>query len=385
MNLAGSLIFSIFLQIAPADVVLDQPVPRYRIGKPFHQTLSKTISGSWKNVTLRAILRRISDQYEIAILLDRRIDPTQVPNVNLKQQTLEEGLRQLADQLSARVSIVGNTVFIGPPRSTAKLRTLIRLRYDELDPLTQGAAKGREFDLIRKSTFHWDNLETPADVLDRIASQSRLSLKESERIPHDLWAAGTLPNANVLEAVSLVLIQFDLTFQWTESAAGIRLVPVSDEVTLEQFYPSRRMASRMSPGKAAQKCLQAVPGITAVAEQGGILVRGTVEQHEAVRSLLRPRTARRNARAGKVAPLSRRQMSLKLRNVRAVNLLEKLQEEGVIVVYDPAALERAGIDLNQRISIDVEKATAEQFFKAICDPLGLRFTIDNVTVRLSPK
>jgi hypothetical protein len=43
------------------------------------------------------------------------------------------------------------------------------------------------------------------------------------------------------------------------------------------------------------------------------------------------------------------------------------------------------INLDDPISMDVKQAEADEFFKALCDPLGLKFSIDDVTVTLAPK
>jgi hypothetical protein len=66
-------------------------------------------------------------------------------------------------------------------------------------------------------------------------------------------------------------------------------------------------------------------------------------------------------------------------------ILKTLQSDGIIVKYDAKLLDAAGIDLNQQITVDVKRVTADELFQAICDPLGLKFSIDDMTVTLTPK
>jgi hypothetical protein len=56
--------------------VLDRPMPRLHTGRGVDQTLNQPISASWRNFGLRSILRKFADEWKIAILLDRRIDPS---------------------------------------------------------------------------------------------------------------------------------------------------------------------------------------------------------------------------------------------------------------------------------------------------------------------
>ena len=66
-------------------------------------------------------------------------------------------------------------------------------------------------------------------------------------------------------------------------------------------------------------------------------------------------------------------------------VFQQLADRGVAVQYDAAALSQAGIDLGKQVNVEVENAAADEFFKAICDPLGLKFAIDGTTVALTPK
>ena len=63
-------------------------------------------------------------------------------------------------------------------------------------------------------------------IVEQIAGRYKLKVKDLDRVPHDVWAHATLPSVNSYEALSLVLIQFDLTFQWNNDASTIQIVPL---------------------------------------------------------------------------------------------------------------------------------------------------------------
>jgi hypothetical protein len=113
-----------------------------------------------------------------------------------------------------------------------------------------------------------------------------------------------------------------------------------------------------------------LPELDVSAEGSELVVRGTLEQHEAVAALLNGSPAKSTTKFKRVP-------------VRAV--MKKLEESGVVFTYDAAKLEAAGIDLDQAIDLEVDKATADEFFQALFTPLKLAFEIDNLTVKLTPK
>ncbi len=69
----------------------------------------------------------------------------------------------------------------------------------------------------------------------------------------------------------------------------------------------------------------------------------------------------------------------------AIDVIRSLQANQVPVEYDAAALAAAGIDLNQKISFDVQQATIDELFKAICEPLGVDYAVQAATVVLRAK
>ncbi len=247
--------------------------------------------------------------------------------------------------------------------------------------------------LFRPETIHWNDLDEPRRLVVELANQAGIEVANPNAIPHDLWATGTLPKATITEALSLILIQFDLTFAWSEDTTQIRLIPLPEIVTVERPYtpagvPSPR-ASRTARERflenAAKTWEQKLPGISARVDvdNNRVLIGATLEQHEILTGADPKTTA--NTPAKKTPPLSKQQFTLRLENVPASALMERLEKSGIKFDYDPAQLAAKNINLDDAISLDVKQADADEFFKAVCDPLGLKFAIDNVTVTFTPK
>lgn len=385
-----------FLALVPpgGEAVLDRPVPERVTGPLFAKALDTKISASWRNVELRSILNRLADEHKTAVILDRGIDPTQELELDIKYQPLEAAFGVVAKSAGAELCVLGNTIYIGPVNRIAKLRTLQHLRSQE--PLTNESRlpARRTSELSRTETIHWNDLDEPRRLIVDLATQAGIEISNPEAIPHDLWATGTLPKATITESLSLILIQFDLTFTWNEDTTQIRLVPVPEIVTVEKPYIPKGAPSSKASLAARQRFLenaaktigQQHPEISCRVDvdNNRLLVAATLEQHDLLAGN-DPAKPIANSPTEKVPPLSKRQFTLHNERVPVSALMKTLEKSGVVFKYDPALLAAKNINLDDPISINVEQADANELFKAVCDPLGLKFSINNVTVTLTPK
>ena len=118
-------------------------------GQAFEETLNQHISVRWENVDLRTIMARLTAEYQIAFLRDRRIDPDAVVSVSTAPKPAREVVADVAVLAGGDVRFVSNTAYIGPELAARNLRTLIALRTDELSGI-EGIS--REHQLVCQST-----------------------------------------------------------------------------------------------------------------------------------------------------------------------------------------------------------------------------------------
>ena len=63
-----------------ADQQPRQPSTSFKTAGAFQKALDLRVTASWKNIELRQILYRLSEDRKVAVILDCRIDPNQKLN-----------------------------------------------------------------------------------------------------------------------------------------------------------------------------------------------------------------------------------------------------------------------------------------------------------------
>ena len=377
---AALILFTVVGQTETGSVPT-RAVTVFQTGARFQTEIDRTLSASWANVELRDLLKKIGNERRVAILLDRRVDPTVQLPLNLTNSSLREGVRDMARLLGADISVADPVVYVGPPAATQRLRTLIELQSSELRSRESSIPEKRRLELAARHTVTWQDLDSPVEIVQRIADRYRLTIGPLDLLPHDLWVANTLPSVSAAEALSLVLIQFNLTFAWTGAGQGIELVSVPDRPVIEK----RHRVKGRTPAEALKLVQQYGPELDVKVDGSELVVRGLLEDHEAVAAMVGGSATKKPDATTGVKPIKQRLFTLKIDRVPARVLMKKLEESEIVFEYDAELLAAASIDLDQPIKLEVEKASAADFFKAVFDPLRLSVEIDNLTVKLTPK
>lgn len=354
-------------------------------GQTLTDALSRQMGLAWQGQSLRVGLQKLSESTEIAILLDRRIDPGQLCSLQVKNVSLRSLLGVIASEVGAEISVFDNLIYVGPSATAFRLRTLVELASDSLLPDrnatgVSGKTK-RGLELMAREDFAWDDLTTPRTLLLDIGSRYGLQIDSVEVVPHDLWAAADLPSASAAQVLMLVLAQFNLSFEWAEDRSRIRIVPVPDAPRLSRQFTIRAGAAAEMKSK-----LEALsPAVAYRVSSRRVAVEGTVEQIEQVERLLYPERFRpRNGEA----PRGPKVVTFSFSVARAplVAFMKTLeQQSGFTFDYDEDELKAADVRLDEPIELGAKALTAEELFQSMFEPNGVQFEIDGTTVRLSPK
>lgn len=365
------LLCAVFLEATGQD----RP-PGYHTQAKFVQELNRPLSASRSEVPLREFLDRLSEVRSIAILLDRRVDPGTTIDVNVDADFFDEGVGQVVAQAGFKVTVVADTLFVTRPETARTLRTRIHQQAERLDEVIRKSQR-RQFELLRRRPVHWEKLTVPRELLVRIALLYGLTIENPEEVPHDLWAAGGLAYANVTEALSVLLVQFDLDFEWT-GPDSLRIVAQRDPETIRQAHQPRRMPV----DEALARVRQRFPDLDVQRRGDQLEADAFLEVHEEIAILLGNASPRRSLRE----PVENVRFSLRMVQQPFSGLLKLLSDNhGIQVEYDPQALAESGIDLSQRISLELEQATLNQLLAAACREAGLQYRIDGRRVILSPE
>ena len=375
MRLLVLFLAGVVASVAHADV------PKKPLSEAaFNRAIAAPLTARFDDLELGELLRTLGNERQLVFLLDRRIDPTR--HVSWRTGG-EPFLEAVADRLSANLAsarAIGSTIFLGPEDSLKKLRTVIALRMEELRSGGDARLK-QQFQVLRDHTLDWEDATEPREVLRQISTQWKIGIEGIDETPYDLWPAGLMHDVNFVEALSLVLIQYDRTFAWNEAADGVTIVPMPDKVWIERPH-TVSAARRDSIRDDVEGILKSIDHTL---ERDRLLVRASIEEHERIATMLGQRPGKSTPTKVSVAPLKQRLFTLTAEKVRIGDALQALREQGITVNYDAAAFEAAKIDLETRVDLKLNKATADVFLSSLCDPLGVDYAIEGVTVTLTVK
>jgi len=328
----------------------------------------------WSDTPLREAVYNLARSRRVAVLLDRRVDPNQRIDLQLQDVSVEAILRHVAASRRLGVSRVGPLFYLGPARFTSQLRTLVELRREEVRGLPRAAAAK----YVGTGPMQWDDFATPRDLLARLAAENGIGIFGLEQVPHDLWAGGDLPPLALVDRISLVAGQFDLTFHVVGDGDGIRLVPLPDEVAIVRSYPGGPNPERRASQWAA---LLPESQIRLVGER--IFVKGLLEDHERITADERPSRWSR-PRPG-VRGRGEKRITVREAKGPLGPVLEQLaQRLQLELKIDREAMRRAGISLDEQVSFSVREATYDELFKAVLGPVGCTFRRRGNVIEVMP-
>ncbi len=350
-------------------------------GPAYHQRLRESVGPTgpaWSGTPLRQAVYDLARAKHVAAILDRRIDPGQELDVTLPRQTLGEVLESLARHAEMGIAFAEPVVYFGPPRSARRLRTLVALRHQDLKRLPPAARRK----LLATSPLAWNDFTEPRRLLEESTQRAGLSLKGGERVPHDLWSAADLPSMDLAQRLTLLLIQFDLTFEVSADGREIAVVPVPEEVCLVRDYPGGPR-----PEDTARRIATAAPACEVKVAGGKVFVKGMLEDHERIVSP-RPAAPPRSSGDDKPRPVPLEQVridSLNVQNTPLRRLLEDLSDKlGLEFEADEQELRRAGVSLNQLVSFELKNASVDDLLRSVLGPAGLEFRRRGRTVKIRP-
>lgn len=370
-----------------APILTDTP-PTFLAGRAFQDALAESISLAWQGQNLRDGLRKLSETKQVSIVLDRRIDPSQQLTLQIQKRTLKAVLKVIATEARADISVLGNAVYVGPKGVASRLRTIEEIVASQLVSgkattisVDSSPATRRRFELLARRTLNWPDLTTPRELLDEVASRYALKIESANLVPHDLWGQATLPSGSASQLLLTILAQFNLSFEWTESRDGIRLVDMPLDPRIEKQFTLKRGTEQTILAEITRR----MPGLEPQVTSRRIKVVGTVEQIETVEAIIHPERQPNNTRPNqqKVADgvtVFTFEATAPLGAFMAT--LEK--QAGFKFQYDEEVFKQADIRLDKRIFLEAKDLTAQEVFEKMFPPQAIAYKVDGKTIRLTP-
>jgi hypothetical protein len=289
-----------------------------------------TIDADWTGVPLREVATRLTTLGGVAIVVDRRIDPSTPITLAVSAEPLDEVLAAVATQAAAEVAVLDGHARIAPADAAARARAGEAAREQEirrLEPKLQRFARARR-------AWSWPEAAQPRDLLAAAAAEAGIALDGLDALPHDHFPSADMPPAPLAERLDLVLAHFDARVEWKTIAAPgqqpmFRIVPIA-------------------PTAAA-----------------------------AVRKPWRPRTTR-----AQPAPDAAHTYALRVAAPLDDLLATLAKRFGLTLELANAVLEQRGISPREIVRLDVKDASREAILDAVLDPLGLGWRIEGTTLRV---
>ncbi len=294
----------------------------------------------WSGDPLRRAVTTLCTSHGVCVVIDRRVDPDRPVDLRSEELTLGQVLRQLADSEGLGITALGPVVYLGPPRVAAVLREVSRLRREEAGRLPPAGAQR----LLRAQRWQWDDLSEPRELVGQMVAQAGLRAAGLDHVPHDLWAGAELPPLSLVDRLTLVAIQFDLTFSVSPDGQTVTLVPLPEALLAEAHKAEE-------PDRLA--------GLPALARGKTVLGKG--RRPAEVRFTQKPTQ-------GPVGVLLKQ-------------IADKL---GLELRIDHQAIQAAGLSLDRSVSFQVEHATLDELLDAVLSPAGLAFRRTGKVVEVVP-
>ena len=323
---------------------------------------------------LRRALEDLARNQNVAVLIDRRVDPSQKIEIALHQTPLKEALEAIAQKCGLGFSMVGPVAYFAPPQVARRVRTLVALRQEDVRRLQPAMVKI----FMQQKPISWDDFSTPRELLEKLGSENGIEIAGLEQVPHDLWAAADLPPLGLIERLTLIAGQYDLTFEVHADGIRFTLLPVPEHVELVRSYPAGRQAEATVKNFAllAPQARYQIAG-------DKIVVTGLIEDHERISAPHRP--AERNTTKSTDSDFTLKRYTLKVVEKPIGPLLKQLAAQlNLEIIIDDKAAKLAGVSLEQRVSFSVKDATVDELLRAVLQQTRLKFVRRDTLVQIEP-
>lgn len=324
---------------------------------------NKPVSVTWSGAQLRDSLYRFADAQALHVLIDRRVDPSSPLALTADRVPAEETVRAAAERSGAKLALLDGLAYIGPEPAAKRLATVAALRTKE----AQSASTELRKKLLDRQPWQWDDFAAPRELLAKLGEDASVTMVGAEQIPHDLWAAAKLPPLTLVERLTVLLQQFDLTYRIGDDGGSIVLEPLPERVFIERDY-----AAGAKPEERLEEWRSRAPEAEIELRGKRIVVRGTVEEHAAMMATSRPKPRTPET------PQSTDVYTLKVDGEPLNKILPPLAKQlRLELVIDEPGITARGIPLDYRVTFEVKQAPLKELMDAVFQGTQLAWRVEN--------
>ena len=375
-----TLLLAADLMATQTDVI---PFPT---GRNLEQALATKIRWSSVGSELGDQLRELQKQSGVFILRDRRIDPHRLISVHTEIVSRAQVLRQISATIpDGAFCLTENLACVGTAEAVYRLPILLNQRTREAESIRKSIGAGSSRGLTTRIGTSWENLSEPRRILLDHATIAGMAITNPEAIPYDLWAAGQLPRMTFVEVATVILNQFDLTFDLAGDRSEMTVVPIDQNTPLEHRY---LVGSRLKSVMTAT-WRQEVPDIEVHWSGPNATITTTLQQHALLYALLQGETYKVPTKdsMSETSKISIRTTHYQItaEHVTVGQLIEFFRSQGVeIEVMDEDSPE-TGILLKETVDLGIhtERQPGHELFPQIFGKYFKRVDVQDKRVVLS--
>jgi hypothetical protein len=345
-----------------------QETPQWLSGKKLEQAASRSpIFVNWQQVPLHSQLQALSRNLHIALLLDRRVDPSQLVDRQDRDLTFKQFLWALGQKENLGVCQVADLYYLGPEETALALPFEVQALTEQLensnspDKFTKG--------LTERIKCHSSLPFDPSNWLAQDAARADLPLLNLEELPLDWWAPIDWPVMPRYQGYALLAAGFGLSLKVEE--AGLRFVKLQlpPELTRDYTLESSQKISLAELRKQHPKLKLEILKDELNAS-GPSAAFASLERQLGTQS-----------RSSRTEAGDRRFTLTKTKAPRGSILATIAQQLGLKLKF-PHDLRTA---LNERIEIDVQQVTLQELMDKVLAGTELKFEIEDGEFRIARK
>jgi hypothetical protein len=279
-KLPGSCLVGVFITVlVVAAAAGSWPRPSWaaelKTGIEFSRALGRETGVDWHEHSLGIAVAELSKHLNVAILLDRRVDPQTPVDLTIQGTTAVQLLDRLATDHQLEIAVVESVIYIAPHGAG----NVLGGRTNQLSKMKL-PARWR-----RRTALRWPRLSEPRVRLQQLLSNQALHSSQLEQIPHDLWDAVHLPSMPLFLQVEIILAGFELQLVFDREGTAT-ISPIRGTA-------STYIKSHSVPGSFVwndSKIRDVVGQVISLTHAGRhAILQGTSWQHAKLDSLLRAR------------------------------------------------------------------------------------------------
>lgn len=387
---ASRLVTACVWTLCLAAAARSQESPPPLTGPALNKKLDLFAAVGWTGNTLRGGLESLARENRVGLVIDRRVDPSRLMDLDAGAPLLElfnviarsHNERHAAEGAYPRrappigAARIGDVIYVGPYAAAGCIRAIADERREEARKLPTSSPLRRE--LVRKKALKWADLAEPREILKNLIAETGLEAEGLEQVPHDLWAAAELPELSLIDRLTILAIQYDLTFSIDPVAGKLHLIGV-----MPGKYREKKSYPAGPDGEIRERQWRAEFPTAKIELAGDKLnVEAWPEEHRWLDRMLHP------PRAAKVGT---RLYTMRTKDEKArlgavlARLKADLAKDGIELKYDADALAAAGISLEKRISFEVVGVEMDELLRTLLPPHGLSHRTAGKVIEITAK